>query len=427
MASRQPFARRIVIAFVLMTVLVSGVFSLSIVAVVHFIEKRLVSEEMHRELYEVLREDYKHVPPRLDAKTRFYASNAPKYAIPERYDGLKKGFAELVDKGRAFYAYVQEINRARYVLMQEQDEFEAHEQALFDVVLTGFILSVLSAWALGRVMVGRVMRPLSRLEQQVRHRDQLLPTAPLLVSGYPNDEVGQLASAFDSTLSQLRLSLERERLFTSDISHELRTPLMIIATSCELLKQASREARQQEQLLRIERATDEMRNLVETFLYLARGSGNANTYAAGFAATESLAQVAKQQCKHWGELMKEKNLSFECIEESSDGGRYNPTLLGTVIGNLLRNALHYTDHGHVRLFLETDGFRVEDSGTGIPQDQHESIFQPFVRGHQARGDGLVLGLSLVKRICVQQGWSITVQNLMPAGSCFKVRFGTEIG
>lgn len=92
------------------------------------------------------------------------------------------------------------------------------------------------------------------------------------------------------------------------------------------------------------------------------------------------------------------------------------------MANLLRNALHYTEHGFVRLVLEGNGFRVEDSGAGIPHDQHEQIFQPFVRGPQARGEGLGLGLSLVKRICAKQGWTISVHNQAGGGTCFKVSF-----
>ncbi|MEE4462117.1 ATP-binding protein, partial [Azotobacter chroococcum] len=88
---------------------------------------------------------------------------------------------------------------------------------------------------------------------------------------------------------------------------------------------------------------------------------------------------------------------------------------------LLRNALHYTENGTVRLILENGGFRVEDSGAGIPADQRERIFQPFVRGEQARGEGLGLGLSLVKRICAHQGWQVRVSNLESGGSCFRVR------
>ncbi|HAW63710.1 MAG TPA: sensor histidine kinase, partial [Pseudomonas sp.] len=113
--------------------------------------------------------------------------------------------------------------------------------------------------------------------------------------------------------------------------------------------------------------------------------------------------------------------AFELLEEGEDRGVYNHTLLGTVMSNLLRNALHYTDHGQVRLVLERGGFRVEDTGMGIPPDQQERMFQPFVRGAEGRGEGLGLGLSLVRRICAHQGWTVEVQGREPRGSCFSVR------
>jgi len=93
-----------------------------------------------------------------------------------------------------------------------------------------------------------------------------------------------------------------------------------------------------------------------------------------------------------------------------------------VISNLLRNALHYTDQGFVRLVLRSGSFSVCDSGAGIPPDRRETIFQPFVRGDASRGDGLGLGLSLVQRICRQQGWRIRLDEY-PGGGCeFRVDF-----
>jgi len=83
--------------------------------------------------------------------------------------------------------------------------------------------------------------------------------------------------------------------------------------------------------------------------------------------------------------------------------------------------LHYTDCGTVRLVLDEGGFRVEDSGVGIPLAEQERMFQPFVRGAEGRGEGLGLGLSLVKRICAHQGWQVGVVPRQPQGSCFQVR------
>ncbi len=90
------------------------------------------------------------------------------------------------------------------------------------------------------------------------------------------------------------------------------------------------------------------------------------------------------------------------------------------MGNLLRNAAHYTDSGYIRLSLEANGFSVEDSGVGIPEEQREAMFRPFVRGDERRGEGLGLGLSLVQRICDDQGWHVTLTSTLPHGCRFVV-------
>ncbi|SFB01732.1 sensor histidine kinase [Azotobacter beijerinckii] len=418
MRLKQPFARRIVIAFVLMTVVVSGFFSLAIVVVVNVVERQLVSWELKEELETVLEQDIPYGrPPRLDARTRFFASDMPQYAIPESLRHFARGFSEQEEDGIAYYVYVKQIGDQRYLLVEDQREIETREKMLFRVVLVCFLLSVLSAWLLGRLLARKVMAPVTRLARQVRHRDQLLPLAPPLAPEYPDDEVGRLAESFDGTLGQLRQSLERERLFTSDVSHELRTPLMVIQGACELLGEAALPPRAGEQVARIGRAAREMQELVQTFLILARSRQE----EAAIGGSATLASVAEEQSQRWGPPIRAKGLDFELLVEDADNAAYNLTFLRVVLSNLLRNALHYTESGRVRLILENGGFRVEDSGAGIPEEQRERIFQPFVRGEQARGEGLGLGLSLVKRICTHQGWQVRVSDLAPHGSCFRVR------
>jgi signal transduction histidine kinase len=268
-------------------------------------------------------------------------------------------------------------------------------------------------------MARHVMAPVARLARQVRHRDQLDAGTPPLAPEYPEDEIGHLAAAFDGTLGQLRRSIERERLFTSDVSHELRTPLMIIATSSELLLESPLHASQRDQVGRIERAAREMSDLVRTFLMLARS----DSVSVAEEDTMTLAEVAHEQCERWGAEIRSKGLDFELAEEgASSPAGHNATLLRTVMANLLRNALHYTTHGQVRLVLEKDGFRIEDTGMGVSVQEQSRIFEPFVRGSQARGEGLGLGLSLVQRICEHQGWEISASSQQSQGSCFRVSF-----
>ncbi|WP_271412087.1 sensor histidine kinase [Pseudomonas sp. Q1-7] len=418
MGAKQPLERRIIFAFVLMTLIVSGTFSLGIVAIVHFIEEHLVSEELGRELDFAIHEELAlDAAARIDAATRFFSSHAGQAALPPRFTGLPEGFSEVLDGDEAYYVFKRKHGSHEDVLVEEQHEFEARERALFAVVLAGFLLSLFGAWGLGRLLARRVMAPVRRLAQQVRHRDQLLPLAPRLAPDYPDDEIGRLAAAFDETLGQLRHSLERERLFTSDVSHELRTPLMVIASSCELLLNAPRlSTGEHAQVSRIARASADMHALVQTFLRLAR----AGQEDGGVTEHVDLASLAAEQYHQWSPQFRAKGLAFTLIDDGASADRFEAPLLRTVLSNLLRNALHYTERGTVRLILGAQGFRVEDSGPGIAQDEQERIFQSFVRGQQARGEGLGLGLSLVRRICQQQGWEVRVASSPESGSCFSV-------
>jgi signal transduction histidine kinase len=209
-------------------------------------------------------------------------------------------------------------------------------------------------------------------------------------------------------------------LFTSDVSHELRTPLMVLASSCELLLENSGiDQRGRAQVERIARACEEMRELVQTFLMLAR----AQREDASMAPQQSLAQVADGLLNLWREPIEAKGLSLMFEPGNPDSTCYNSTLLHAVMGNLLRNALHYTEQGFIRLTLTTTGFRVEDSGVGIPEEKREAMFEPFVLGNEKRGEGLGLGLSLVQRICENQGWSVSLTNMEPHGCRFQVELG----
>jgi signal transduction histidine kinase len=417
MKTKHPLVRRIIIAFTLMTLIVSGGFSLGIVAIVHFIEEHLVTQGMAEELDSILHKDLAQgLPPRLDAKTRLFASHIPGYEIPASFIGLDDGFVEIIDETGAYYLFIRDTPQQRFMLVREQAEFEARETALFTVVFAGFILSGLAAWLLGWMMARTIIAPLARLAQQVRHRDQLLTLAPHLAPDYPKDEVGHVAAAFDATLGQLRSSLERERFFTSDVSHELRTPLMVIASSAELLETAELDEREHRQLNRIKRASAEISELVETFLLLARANSNQNP----MTGSATLEQVAHEQAKRWAPRFADQGLAFRLIIEEPNEMLFHGGFLSTVMSNLIRNALHYTAQGEVRLLLSANGFRVEDSGQGVPSEQQDEIFKPFVRGSGARGEGLGLGLSLVKRICTYQGWEVRMYSLPTEGSCFEV-------
>jgi signal transduction histidine kinase len=389
------------------------------VATVHLVEEKLISAGLGGDLQRLLLmdsvSDWSHRP---EPDQLFYFSGGPgDFELPKDLRHLAPGFHEVFREQLSYHAMVEVVDGRHYVLMQDQSDFEERERVLFAVVLVGFVLSLALAVFLGWVLARKVMAPVVRLARQVRHRDQLLGLAPPLAPDYAADEVGELAVAFDATLGRLRQALSRERLFTSDVSHELRTPLMVLASSCELLlENPGIDQRGRAQVERIARACEEMRELVQTFLMLARAQRD----DASVAPQQTLSQVADGLLHLWREPIEAKglNLIFEAGQPATTC--YNATLLQAVMGNLLRNALHYTEQGFIRLTLTTTGFVVEDSGVGIPEDKREAMFEPFVRGSEKRGEGLGLGLSLVQRICENQGWTVSLTNMEPNGCRFQV-------
>lgn len=419
---QHRLSRRIVVAFVLMAAVISALFSVGVVVAVRVLEEHLLSDSLHGDMTLAMARFSAGRDLELQPGSQFYhetlgVSNDLDEP-PEWLGGLDSGFHEVFREGQSFNALVYEQGNERFLYLRDQTDFEKREQALFLVVAAGFLLSVIAAWILGNLLANRIMSPVSRLATQVRHRDQLLALAPQLAPDYADDEVGQLAAAFDGALDQLRQALERERFFTSDVSHELRTPLTVIITSCELLQAAdSLNPKQKNQLQRVQRAGQEMRELIHTFLQLARDNLDNETEAS----KATIGNMAQEQYEQWKSIAEAKQLQLLLAKDiEPPAANYNIALLRAVISNLLRNAIHYTDSGTVRLVLTSNGFKVEDSGAAIEASQRESIFQPFVRGTGARGEGLGLGLSLVKRICIHQGWSIQLYSLPAGGNCFEV-------
>lgn len=419
MEFKQSLAQRIIIAFALMSALVAGAFAFGIVATVHLVEERLISAVLGGDLQRLLLmdsvSDWSH-RPRPD-QLFYFSGGRDDFALPKDLRHLDPGFHEVFRDQLSYHAMVEIVDGRRYVLLQDQSDFEERERVLFAVVVVGFVLSLALAVFLGWVLARKVMAPVIRLARQVRHRDQLLGLAPPLAPDYAADEVGQLAVAFDATLGRLRDALTRERLFTSDVSHELRTPLMVLATSCELLLENTKlDDRARAQVERIARASEEMRELVKTFLMLARAQRD----EGAVASQATLKEVADDLLGVWRDTIEQKGLQLYYSSGAAGSVLYNATFLQAVMGNLLRNAAHYTERGFIRLTLEPSGFMVEDSGVGIPEEQREAMFQPFVRGGEKRGEGLGLGLSLVQRICDDQCWIVSLTAMTPNGCRFHV-------
>lgn len=417
MKFKSPLSQRILISFVVLTTVVSGLFSFGIMAAIDIVKEDLITAEFNREFPELM-VDYKQGQnPQIESGTQFYSGTEN---LPYYLHNLEPGFNEVKFEKSSFHVMMRQDKEKPFYLVQEQTTLEQHENILEITVVAGFFLCVIASIILGIMMSRKVIAPVRRLTEQVHNREKLLIDAPPLSSGYINDEVGHLAQAFDRTISMLQQSLLRETLFTSDVSHELRTPLMVIKSSCDLLVEKDQlDDFSRQRISTISKAAREIQELVDAFLTLARGSETEQERAP-------LSSIIKKEFKEWQKQSEAKGISFT-LEDRTKGhedlGKLFPVpMLRTVLNNLIRNAIHHTKGGEITLVVSSEGFEICDTGPGISSSEKQSIFKPFYRGDAENRNhhGMGLGLSLVQRICEREQWEVAVSDNQPVGCCFSV-------
>src|SRR5690606_18609193 len=133
------------------------------------------------------------------------------------------------------------------------------------------LLLLLTGWGLAGTMANRIVRPISRLAEDVRALsfDANPPRMPSVYRA--EDEIGLLSDTICQLLQRIEQFTQREREFTAHASHELRTPAAIIGGAAELLREQLTVP--QAPLDRIERAVARIEELIDTFLFLSREDG----------------------------------------------------------------------------------------------------------------------------------------------------------
>lgn len=417
MKFKSPLSQRILISFVVLTTVVSGLFSFGIMAAIDIVKEDLITAEFNRKFPDILNDNKQGESPNLGLGAQFYSGTEN---LPYYLRDLEPGFNEVKFEESSFHVIMRQDKEKPFYLVQEQTTLERHENILEITVVAGFFLCVIGSMILGIMMSRKVIAPVRRLTQQVHNREKLLIDAPPLSSGYVNDEVGHLAQAFDRTISMLQQSLLRETLFTSDVSHELRTPLMVIKSSCDLLVAKDQlDDYSLQRINNISKAAKEIQELVDAFLTLARGSETEQERAP-------LANVIQKDFNEWQQQSEAKGISFTLQDQVTGqaglGGLFPVPMLRTVLNNLIRNAIHHTKQGEITLVVNSDGFQLCDTGPGISTSEKQSIFKPYYRGdsENSSGHSMGLGLSLVQRICEREQWDIAVSDNNPVGCCFTV-------
>lgn len=400
-AAPRSLRQRIMLSFAMLVTLVAAIYGCALYQSMEYTECQLIAGFLRDEAKRVEDTLNRGEIPQLAEATAIYGA-APLKSIPTDLHHVPEGYSEYTEDAHLF-VWRSTWKGEPLVLTRDQEGFEDTERIFRRVVLISillvFLIGTLAGWWLSR----NIMKPVQALSNAVKNAADAPVYAPLAVT-VTNDEVGELARICDTAMKRLHEALTREKAFTGDVSHELRTPLTVIETSAELLELSSLTPEQRAQLTKITRSAAAMRELLTLFLSFARMAETRGS--AG--KPDSLDGILRNAVEVWSPFAEEKQLTLTLEREAACPGTYSPGLLGTVVSNLIKNAVAYTEKGGITITETAEGFRVADTGPGIAPDEAQRIFSPGYRGSAAMGDGAGLGLSIATRICRRTGWTLAL-------------------
>jgi heavy metal sensor kinase len=299
---------------------------------------------------------------------------------------------------------------------REQDEVR---EAMFVAIPLALLLAGAGGWWLASMG----LRPV----REMARRAGSIPSTGLDDLGPPpqDEELGQLARAFNGLVARLRTALRTQRQFMADASHELRTPVSVIRTAAEvtLSRDHREEAEYREALAMTHAQSERLSRLVEDMLVLAR----ADAGAYPLQPVDLYLQDIVDDCRRAVDVLAaERRITITSSGPRDVPVRGDEELLRRLLVNLLQNAVQHSPRGGVvSIDVSPNGsrayVRVRDSGAGIPQTERARIFDRFVQlDASRRSEGIGLGLPIAKWIAEVHHGSLSLESSGPDGSTFCV-------
>ena len=369
---------------------------------------------VHRLVNEMLRVegDYLHERFTADGRTphprtkHFYVYNSATGAPPPAdLTPLAPGFHEIGDRHGERHVAVYETAAGRLYVVLDIGLESVRERRLFrDLSALVLFGTALSAW-LGWLWASRAIEPVRRLARQVEVLEPSRRGVAKLAPDFAVDEVGALAQTFDRYQEKLYEYVRRERAFTADASHELRTPLAVIRGAIEVMLDSA-DVATEARLKRMQRGADELRDLLDALLVLARSD---ETEAAG-VHTPDLDVVVGNVLRERADALREKHLLVQHEGRSGVSVAAPPRVLSVIVANLLRAVTQFAEGGTLRVEVSADAVRITrhagaSSATPDPSER-------------------ILGLSMIRRVCERWGWKLEETPLHGGDHNFILFLGT---
>ena len=270
---------------------------------------------------------------------------------------------------------------------------------------------------------GHALRPISEFSDKIEEvQAQNLSDSRMEENNVK--ELNQLSISYNKMLERLSDAFEVQRQFTANAAHELRTPLTLMQVQLDLYNSSGHPGNDEDTLQTIKMVTeqsDRLNKMVKTLLDMSE------LQTVGRDDKIMIAAVVEEVLVDLEPLAQEKNIRLigKCGDITMMG---SDILIYRLVYNLVENAIKYNHlGGQVTVTVcrkeKQVSLSVEDTGSGIPEELKERVFEPFFRVDKSRSHelgGVGLGLALVREIVRVHDGRIAIKSKPAGGTIFEV-------
>ena len=270
---------------------------------------------------------------------------------------------------------------------------------------------------------GHALRPIREFSDKIE-KVQAQNLADSRIEENQVKELNQLSVSYNRMLERLSAAFEIQRQFTANAAHELRTPLALMQVQLDLYhsnRHPDNDAETVQMIKMVTEQNDRLNKMVKTLLDMSE------LQTVGRDDEIILDALVDEVLEDLEPLAEGKNIRLigKCKDITMVG---SDILIYRLVYNLVENAIKY-NHSGGQVTVTADRkekhvyLSVEDTGTGIPEELKERVFEPFFRVDKSRSrelGGVGLGLALVREIVRVHDGSITVKSNPSGGTIFEV-------
>ncbi len=418
---RHRLRTRIILAFLVFGLALSAMLGGTIWVMRQYLENQLLGVRLQQELsshIDNLRQNPRQANQPFTGVRGWFVAPGKLRKLPPAFRELDSGIHYLESEGKPVMVVVQK-DPDIWGYLQYDISWNKHiEQLTLTVIVVAVIFFGFLSLMLAVLSSRRIMAPVTDLVRRIQQMSSREDPEPLKPH-FPDDEVGQLAAAFDEYADRLTALVRRDREFNADVSHELRTPLAVIRSATELLMaQPDLNDKTRTRLERIQRAVRQSTDLTTALLHLVRGQKADHQTGVFHDIVPLVEQVVEDQRPQ----LARKPVRVELEVRKGFQVHADSATVLVALGNLIGNAFKYTPEGVVRIVVEAPCVLVADSGPGLPEDEMDKVFQRYYRARGSTGSGSGIGLAIVQRLCDLHGWQISLTAGEPQGLVARICF-----